>query len=339
MANKNNSRGRFYCKFCGSTRINHTGKGGTEYDTAKGDDGLTVAFQWRTVPSNQYRCDECGCSDHWINRGRLTKKVTEKELYPIGYLFDKLSWCLGEVLFDSPLTLDGKKFNHRGDWFGRWVEYNGWRYKDIYDIELYNGIIALRMYPNANAWSGALRVEDESVKRIRLSRYNRFASNEEELDTEDGLKWRADHNFDLFKSDTLIEVYKELEDVEPEEEEEIRFYNYEDQYPNLRTWDFRNPLKLYNKLSLTDWSEIVDEDVEYIQVGDLFLPIKDGYIPGLHPRMVLNHCRTINYINERAERERRQQEEEAKREQDTGCESDGSEHFPGRRHNDIHPLS
>lgn len=71
-----------------------------------------------------------------------------------------------------------------------WVDYNGWRFKDHYEIELHNGT-KLFAYPNGNAWYergnsdeelsdfisknkelinkyGQLNIRDENVKRIRL---------------------------------------------------------------------------------------------------------------------------------------------------------------------------
>lgn len=65
-------------------------------------------------------------------------------------------------------------FNHFPEDIGKWVEYNGFRYKDVYDLELHDGTILYYYYPNAYSWNRRCFgkhpvVEDSDVKRVRLS--------------------------------------------------------------------------------------------------------------------------------------------------------------------------
>jgi hypothetical protein len=41
-------------------------------------------------------------------------------------------------------------YNYTG--YGAWVEYNGWRYKDVHHIKLRNGEVLNFMHPNGNSW-------------------------------------------------------------------------------------------------------------------------------------------------------------------------------------------
>ena len=61
--------------------------------------------------------------------------------------------------------------------YGEWVEYNGWRYKDVHHIKLRNGELLSFMYPNGNGWhpdvghDGSIhgrRIRDEDVAEICL---------------------------------------------------------------------------------------------------------------------------------------------------------------------------
>jgi hypothetical protein len=36
---------------------------------------------------------------------------------------------------------------------GVWIEYNGWRYKDVHHIKLHDGTVVKYMYPNGNSWN------------------------------------------------------------------------------------------------------------------------------------------------------------------------------------------
>lgn len=64
--------------------------------------------------------------------------------------------------------------NHRHDQHGVWFDYDGNRYKDVYDIRLKTGEVLTFMYPNANSWnpeigSNATRVvSDDEVDQVRL---------------------------------------------------------------------------------------------------------------------------------------------------------------------------
>lgn len=93
--------------------------------------------------------------------------------------------------------------NHEPHQQGEWFPYTGFRYKDMYDIELHDGTVREHMRPNANAWfpwnmgakgkHGGSRVGDEAVARVRLKP-------DSELDPkwyETGQK-RIDHQLHLF---------------------------------------------------------------------------------------------------------------------------------------------
>lgn len=60
--------------------------------------------------------------------------------------------------------------NHHCYFPGIWVSYNGWRYKDYYDLELVDGTIKKNMYPNSHAWfaDNGERVGSAEVVRVRL---------------------------------------------------------------------------------------------------------------------------------------------------------------------------
>lgn len=64
--------------------------------------------------------------------------------------------------------------NHRPDQHGVWFDYDGCRYKDVYDIRLHIGEVLEFMYPNATSWYPELgsnarwSVSDKEVAQIRL---------------------------------------------------------------------------------------------------------------------------------------------------------------------------
>lgn len=71
------------------------------------------------------------------------------------------------------------KFNHHPEQCGEWFPYNGWRYKDLYDIKLKTGEVLKEYYPNGGSFFstgrdkqtrvvGKERVLDEEVDEIRL---------------------------------------------------------------------------------------------------------------------------------------------------------------------------
>lgn len=45
-----------------------------------------------------------------------------------------------------------KRFNHCSTDYGKWVEYNGTRFKDLYSIETLDGVVYPLARPNGNAW-------------------------------------------------------------------------------------------------------------------------------------------------------------------------------------------
>lgn len=72
--------------------------------------------------------------------------------------------------------IHGKAFNHSPRDYGVWVEYNGWRFKDLYDIELLDGSVIKSCRPNGDMWTSwtdqtqhpKTEFNDIEVARIRL---------------------------------------------------------------------------------------------------------------------------------------------------------------------------
>lgn len=64
--------------------------------------------------------------------------------------------------------------NHRPDQHGVWFDYDGSRYKDVYDVRLHTGEVLEFMYPNATSWypeaesNARHAVTDKEVAQVRL---------------------------------------------------------------------------------------------------------------------------------------------------------------------------
>ncbi|QFR57619.1 hypothetical protein CPT_Slocum_039 [Serratia phage Slocum] len=62
-------------------------------------------------------------------------------------------------------------FNHHPIETGVWFTYNGWRYKDRYDIRLLDGTEIKNCYPNAYSWvvvDTGKEYTDSQVEAVRL---------------------------------------------------------------------------------------------------------------------------------------------------------------------------
>jgi len=60
------------------------------------------------------------------------------------------------------------KRNHEPDQQGIWFDYTGFRYKDMYDIQLHDGTVIEMMRPNGNSWYGGKVIHDDQVAKVRL---------------------------------------------------------------------------------------------------------------------------------------------------------------------------
>lgn len=158
---------QFFCPDCGSGAIFHY------------DDDLSYYFGCPEFkpPKNRLKCNGCGENFPWSKR--VSERV-EGEPKAFQDLSDRAS---------SHLTYER---NHAPHEQGIWFDYTGFRYKDYYDIELFDGTIVEDCRPNGNGWYGNGEL-DVQVKRIRLKP-------DSELDSE----WhftgqeRIDHNLELF---------------------------------------------------------------------------------------------------------------------------------------------
>ena len=64
-------------------------------------------------------------------------------------------------------------FNHHPEQTGIWFKYNGWRYKEYYDVKLYDGTVVSKCYPNGSGFHGeGQRVADTDVEFLRLVDYS-----------------------------------------------------------------------------------------------------------------------------------------------------------------------
>lgn len=138
----NGGKRQYFCPDCGSGEIFHY------------EDDLSYYFGHPDFnpPRNRMKCEGCGENFPW------SKRVSERvEGEPKAYqdLFDRSS---------SHLTYER---NHEPDEQGIWFSYTGFRYKDYYDIELFDGTIVENCRPNGNGWYGDGE-RDSQVKRIRL---------------------------------------------------------------------------------------------------------------------------------------------------------------------------
>lgn len=157
----------------------------------------------------QYFCPNCG-SGH-IRYYELNMQYFQNSFYKPARTRLHCDGCnehvpwsqsLSDRVEDAPkskLELAGKSSdhltyerNHEPHEQGIWFDYTGFRFKDWYDIELFDGTIVEECRPNGNGWYGNGE-RDTQVKRIRLKP-------DSELDS----KWhftgqeRIDHNLDLF---------------------------------------------------------------------------------------------------------------------------------------------
>lgn len=125
----------------------------------------------------------------------VNRKDNDKEDEPL-LTEDGIEWSpKGDVENFSHWT-------HKPDSFGVWVYYNGWRFKDHYDILLSNGRVLRNMYPNADAWSGAGEgIKDEHVRAIRLQPTNelpRWMYDPKEERIEEVTNYRVKRNAEMF---------------------------------------------------------------------------------------------------------------------------------------------
>lgn len=78
--------------------------------------------------------------------------VDEETETPVGFM-DQTQGCpLGDFFNSRSNNPDRKRFNHRTTDYGVWVEYNGLRFKDVYSLELLDGVIIEMARPNGNGW-------------------------------------------------------------------------------------------------------------------------------------------------------------------------------------------
>ena len=56
------------------------------------------------------------------------------------------------VLDDQGQPVPVKLFNHTTTDYGKWVDYNGMRFKDVYSLRLKDGTVIDRARPNGNSW-------------------------------------------------------------------------------------------------------------------------------------------------------------------------------------------
>ena len=70
------------------------------------------------------------------------------------------------------MITDEFMYNHHPEQVGIWFKYNGWRYKEYYDVKLYDGTVVSKCYPNgASFHSNERRVSDSDVEFLRLNNY------------------------------------------------------------------------------------------------------------------------------------------------------------------------
>lgn len=118
---------------------------------------------------------------------------------------------------------DFSHWTHGPNWFGVWAPYNGWRFKDHYNIELWNGEIFYGVYPNANSWhAGGIDINDKHVRRVQLCKSEecpRWASRDDDEKKAEYYLYRAKRNAEMFgtndMADWLPVQNEELKDIDP----------------------------------------------------------------------------------------------------------------------------
>jgi hypothetical protein len=157
---------QFFCPNCGSGNVKH-------YEI----DSEYFKHCYYKTEKNRLHCNSCGEHCGWSER-----------------LSDRVE---GEP--KTAMNMSGRAFNHlthernhEPHEQGIWFDYTGFRFKDYYDIELFDGTIVKSCRPNGNGWYGNGE-RDVQVKRVRLKPDN-------ELDP----KWhftgqeRIQHNLEMF---------------------------------------------------------------------------------------------------------------------------------------------
>lgn len=72
------------------------------------------------------------------------------------------------------MLIDEFMYNHHPEQVGVWFKYNGWRYKEYYDVKLYDGTVVNKCYPNGSGFhSEDCRVSDTDVEFLKLTDYNK----------------------------------------------------------------------------------------------------------------------------------------------------------------------
>lgn len=120
----------------------------------------------------------------------------------------------------SPKSKDDfSHWTHGPNWFGVWAPYNGWRFKDHYNIELWNGEIIYGVYPNANSWHvGGIDINDWHVRRVQLCRSEecpRWAGRDDDEKKNEYYLYRARRNAEMF-------AHKDIKGWVPVANEELK---------------------------------------------------------------------------------------------------------------------
>lgn len=139
----------------------------------------------RMVKGN-YFCRCCLEQDLWrlrlkvrneqenYNLSKLTPICHESELVPYTFPFgvnESRSLTNDGFIWNPKYQSDFSHWTHGFDWYGVWAPYNGWRFKDRYDLVLWDDSRFSNAYPNGDSWyvSGvAVGIPDTAVRFIRL---------------------------------------------------------------------------------------------------------------------------------------------------------------------------
>ena len=128
-----------------------------------------------------YTCNNCGVEGNWKSRASVAFNGTPLETLAVPVKLQAEQEA-------EHLTYER---NHEPHEQGIWFDYTGFRFKDYYDIELFDGQIIKNCRPNGNGWYGNGE-RDHHVKRVRLK-----PDEELEFDFLTGQE-RIDHQLKLF---------------------------------------------------------------------------------------------------------------------------------------------
>ncbi|WP_210499078.1 hypothetical protein [Vibrio crassostreae] len=203
----------YLCPSCNSGEVFNSGKGGL-FNIG----GKAIL----RLHKNKMLCCNCGEMRDWSGRLKLSSKdvkrnpslleikkpMLSREFYSTTsevspYELVLMEHMKGEATPDGVIWMpeykdDFSHWTHGADWFEIWAPYNGWRFKDYYSIQLWDGLVLHEMYPNGGSWSGKGElIPDESVRFVRLSKSTWLHRGEDEK----GMQWRAERNVETFGVD------------------------------------------------------------------------------------------------------------------------------------------